>query len=201
CEEEEAAKAERLAPYVAAALERRAPPRQAPADYVISVTGEPAAAPTWRQGGAGGPQTVAEMARHAGQVAAAAAMRRAGPRLLERTLGSNAGLRAAFSAMARRFNPESALGWTGDIQYLVGTSNGTREWYLHVGSEAATAVRGRCADPELTIRLPFELFLAIGQGEASVGKLMLDNAGGLEVDGDLRLIGRMGEMFVPPGTY
>ena len=199
-EQVEAAKADRLAPYVERAMARRPPPRKAPPDYVISVAGEPAEAPPWRQGGTGAPQTIAGLARHAGQVAAAGAIRRASPQLLERTLGSDAGLGMIFKAMARRFSPESALGWTGDIQYLLGTDAGTREWYLRVDRDKATAIRGRSPNAELTLRMPFSLFVAIGRGEVSFNRLLLEDSD-LKAEGNLGLIGRMTEMFVPPGTY
>jgi alkanesulfonate monooxygenase SsuD/methylene tetrahydromethanopterin reductase-like flavin-dependent oxidoreductase (luciferase family) len=199
-EEIEEAKASRLAPHVSEALARRPAPRTAPADYVITVTGEPAEAPPWRQGGAGAPQTLAGLLRHGGQVVSIAAMRRASPQLLERTLGSNTGLRMVFNAMARRFNPESALGWTGDIQYVLKTEAADREWYLRVGRDKAMACQGRSADPELTLRLPFSLFMAIGRGEATFGRLLMEDSA-LRAEGNLALIGRMTEMFVPPGTY
>jgi alkanesulfonate monooxygenase SsuD/methylene tetrahydromethanopterin reductase-like flavin-dependent oxidoreductase (luciferase family) len=196
----EGAKAARLAPYLADAIARRPPPRSAPSDYVIRVTGEPAEAPAWRQGGQSGPQTFAERARHAGRVGTSRALRRASPRLLERTLGRDAGLRLIFNAMARRFNPESALGWTGDIQYVLGTNGGTREWYLHVDKDKATACQGRSADPQLTLRMPFALFVAIARGEVTIGRLMLEKSD-LQAEGNPALIGRMAEMFVPPGTF
>jgi alkanesulfonate monooxygenase SsuD/methylene tetrahydromethanopterin reductase-like flavin-dependent oxidoreductase (luciferase family) len=199
-EELEAAKAARLAPYISEALARRPPPRRAPADYVIGVSGEPAEAPAWQQGGAGAPRTLSGRARHGARVAATSGLRRANPRLLERTLGSDAGLRLVFNAMARRFNPESALSWTGDIQYVLATDSGIREWYLHVDRTGARACRGRSADAELTLRMPFSLFVAVARGEATFNRLMMEDTG-LKAEGNVALIGRMAEMFVPPGTF
>ena len=199
-DEVEAAKAERLAPYMDAALERRPPPRKAPDDYVISVAGEPLEAPVWRQGGAGAPQTIAGLARHAGRLAAARALRSANPKLLERTVGSDRGLGVVFNAMARRFNPESALGWTGDIQYFLETDRGVRAWYLRIDRDKASAIRGRSPDPELTLSMPFSLFMAIGGGEVSINRLMLEDSE-LKAEGNIALIGRMTEMFVAAGTY
>ncbi len=199
-EEVEAAKAARLAPYVAEALARRPPPRPGPADYVISVAGEPGEAPAWRQGGPGAPQTLAGQARHGVRVVTSIGLRRANPKLLERTLGRDAGLRMVFNAMARRFNPESALGWTGDIQYVLSTDTGTREWYLRVGQTGAEACRGQSADPELTLRMPFSLFVAILRGEATFNRLMMEDSD-LKAEGNVALMGRMTEMFVPPGTF
>jgi hypothetical protein len=199
-EEVEEAKEARLATFVSAALARRSTPRTAPADYVVTVAGEPAEAPAWRQGGTSAPQTLAGLARHAVQVVVSSSMRGANPKLLERTLGSDTGLRMVFNAMARRFNPESALGWTGDIQYVLSTDAGTREWYLQVGEDRATACKGRSADPELTLRMPISLFIAIGRGEATFGRLMMEDSD-LQAEGNLALMGRITEMFVPPGTY
>jgi alkanesulfonate monooxygenase SsuD/methylene tetrahydromethanopterin reductase-like flavin-dependent oxidoreductase (luciferase family) len=199
-EEVEAAKAARLAPYLSEALGRRPPPRSAPTDYVISVAGEPAEAPAWRQGGQDAPQTLASRVRHASRVGTSIALRRASPKLVERTLGRDAGLRLVFNRMARSFNPESTLGWTGDIQYVLTTDSGTREWYLHVDKDKATACQGRSPDAALTLRMPFALFVGIGQGEVSLSRLMLEKSG-LEADGNVALMGRITEMFVPPGTF
>ncbi|MGI8492329.1 MAG: LLM class flavin-dependent oxidoreductase [Acidimicrobiales bacterium] len=199
-EEHEQAKAERLAPYVEAALSRRSPPHQAPADYVIRVSGEPSPAPALRPGGRRGPETVEESLRHGLRLLTAGALQRFSPSLLERTLGSDLALGMVFGAMAKRFNPESALGWHGDIQWTLETAGGSREWHLHVDGDSASAVRGRASEPDLSIRLPFSLFLGIVRGETSLGALMLGGSP-LRVTGDLALIGRMAEMFVPAGTF
>ena len=199
-EEVEALKAGRLAPYVSEALARRSPPRPAPPDYVITPTGEPAQAPSWHQGSPSAPQTLTGLARHAGRVLTARGLRRASPRVWERTLGSEIGLRLVFTAMARRFNPESALGWTGDIQFVLSTEEDSREWYLHVGQDTARACRGRSPEPALTLRIPLSLLVAIGRGEATFAGLMLEDSG-LTAEGNVALMGRMTEMFLPPGTY
>ena len=44
-------------------------------------------------------------------------MRRSDDRRLERTVGSDTGLRVLFGGMTQRFRPEKAAGFTGDIQY------------------------------------------------------------------------------------
>ncbi|MGH8921605.1 MAG: LLM class flavin-dependent oxidoreductase, partial [Actinomycetes bacterium] len=64
---QEADKAARLAPSVEAALARRPPPRPAPSEYVVTVTGEPSPAPTWRSGGALGADSVGGLVRGIGQ--------------------------------------------------------------------------------------------------------------------------------------
>jgi hypothetical protein len=48
--------------------------------------------------------------------------------------------------------------------------------------------------------MPFSLFVAIGRGEATFARLMLEDSG-LKAEGNVALIGRMTEMFVAPGTY
>ncbi len=199
-EEKEGEKAARLAPYVDAALARRPPPRTAPPDYVITTTGEPAPAPAWRSGGVRGTETVSALVRHAGRRGAAAALHRASPGMLERTIGSDAGLGVAFRGIARRFRPESAVGWTGDIQYHIVTERGVRSWYLRVDKERARAIRGTAPEPKLTMRLPFALFAAIGTGETSPARLLLEDSD-VTITGDAGLIGRMGEMFTAPGTF
>lgn len=199
-EEREGEKAARLAPYVDAALARRPPPRTSPPDYVIATTGEPAPAPAWRSGGARGAEGVGELVRRAGRRGAAMALRRASPELLERTVGSDAALGVAFGAMARRFRPESAVGWTGDIQYHIVTGRGVRSWYLRVDKERAGAHRGTAPDPNLTLRLPFALFAAIGAGETSPARLLMEG-GDVSITGDTSLLGRVAEMFTAPGVF
>jgi alkanesulfonate monooxygenase SsuD/methylene tetrahydromethanopterin reductase-like flavin-dependent oxidoreductase (luciferase family) len=199
-DDHEAVKEKRLAPFVEAALDRRPPKRQAPEGYVIRVDSEPSPAPTLRPSGSLAPLRLGEVLRRSAGSLTVAALRSANPAFLERVLGSDAALGLAFSAMARRFNPESALGWTGDIQYVVKLNDVERRWYLRVGRERASAHRGSSPDPALTVRLPFSIFQAIGRGETTIGRLLLEDSG-LELEGDLGLLSRMAEMFVPPGVY
>jgi hypothetical protein len=48
--------------------------------------------------------------------------------------------------------------------------------------------------------MPFSLFVAIGRGEVTFARLMLENSG-LMVEGNAALMGRMTEMFMAPSTY
>jgi alkanesulfonate monooxygenase SsuD/methylene tetrahydromethanopterin reductase-like flavin-dependent oxidoreductase (luciferase family) len=199
-EEKEEKKAAQLAPHIEAALARRPPPQSAPADYVITTAGEPAPAPVWRSGGGHGPETLRTLVAHTAQRGVAAAVNRTPASVLERSLGSDAALRATFGGMARRFQPEAAGHWTGDIQYHLGTERGDRSWYLRIGEEEATAHRGTAPDPQLTIRLPLTLFVSIATGETSPVKLLMEGDG-VDVIGDVTIFARMGEMFSAPGTF
>jgi len=71
-------------------------------------------------------------------------VRRSDDRLVERTAGSDAGLRLLFGAMAQRFEPAQAGGFTGDIQYVLTVTTGAeRPWVVSVSRNRAMA----CGSP------------------------------------------------------
>ena len=78
-------------------------------------------------------------------------MRRSDDRRLERTIGSDAGLRVIFSGMARRFRPDKAAGFEGEIQYELGLRRRDEAWMVDDPRRAATARQGRADDPKLTL--------------------------------------------------
>jgi putative sterol carrier protein len=124
-------------------------------------------------------------------------VRRSGDRRLERTLGSRGGLRVLFGAMARRFVPERADGFTGDIQYDLGYSDGAvRTWTVSVGAERATARPGPAPDPALTIAMSLADLLRLAGGDLQPFSALL--AGRLELAGDLNVAMRLGPMFGQP---
>ena len=153
--EREGAKHARLAGSVAAALARRAPARTADPAYVIGPleSGPPAAAAHGRgasahgRGGDRAPARVADLTTRLrlaerGETAARRLVHRTGDRRLEQTLGSAAGLRVLFTQMAKRFVPEHANSFTGDLQYLLtGVDGRVRAWVVGVGVDAAIARR------------------------------------------------------------
>jgi alkanesulfonate monooxygenase SsuD/methylene tetrahydromethanopterin reductase-like flavin-dependent oxidoreductase (luciferase family)/putative sterol carrier protein len=193
-EEREEAKAERLAPALDAALARRSPPRQADPDYVISVLGEPAAAPTWRAGSAGqGPAAAAGRARAAGRAAVGRALAGANEATLNRTVGSRAGLTLLFAAMARGFSPTAAAGFTGDIQYELTAGDRVSVHHLHVEDGRARARKGAAARPAVTLRTSVTTFVRLGTGQVSAPAAVLD--GLMQVEGDLAVASRLGEIF------
>jgi putative sterol carrier protein len=112
---------------------------------------------------------------------------------LERTIGSNIGLRAVFKAMERMYEPERSGGFEGDVLYELTTSNGTKRWTVHIDSERARAEPRAAADPAVTMKMPLPVFIRIGAGAMNPARAMLD--GELRIEGDFTVAGRLGEMF------
>lgn len=120
-------------------------------------------------------------------------VRRAGDRRLERTAGSRAGLRLLFGAMASRFRPEAAEGFTGDIGYELRYADGrVAPWTVAVGERAASARPGRGA-PVVTVRIGVADFVRVAAQELDAGAALLD--GRMDVAGDFAVAMRLGAMF------
>lgn len=127
-------------------------------------------------------------------------VRGATDRRLERTVGSRAGLALLFGVMARRFAPEKAGEFAGVIQYrLRAEDDGVREWLVEVEGGRARARRGAAADPRVTLSLALADFVRLAAGELDPGKALL--TGRLDVEGDVSVAVRLGEMFGAPSPY
>jgi putative sterol carrier protein len=210
-EAREVAKRERLGPAVDAALRRRAPARTADPGYAIAPvdSGPPparlgAGAEETRQadGGANGraANVVAARLQAGGEAAFTAFVRRSDDRRIERVVGSDPGLRLLFSGMARRFSPEKAGGFEGEIQYALGTHDGgEKPWVVAVAGERASARAGRAADPRLKITLAVADFVRMAAHDLDPGKALME--GRLALEGDFALAARLGEMFGEPSPY
>src|SRR4051794_15678784 len=124
----DAARAERLRPAIEAALARRAAPHAAAEDYVVSPTasGPPARDAAPSANGASRPRAAALKARMAerGERAFQAFVRRSDDGRLERTAGSERGLRVLFGAMTQAYLPERAGGFSGELEYRLARSDG-----------------------------------------------------------------------------
>ena len=127
-------------------------------------------------------------------------VRRSDEQRLERTLGSRGGLRVLFAAMARRYEPEQADGFAGDIRYeLRYTGGAVRSWTVSVGPERAVARRGAAPDPALVIGLALADFMRIAGGELDPVAAVL--TGRLELAGDFTVAMRLGAMFGRPSSF
>ena len=204
-QEREAAKRERLAPAVEAALARRPPPRAADRAYTIAplASGPPPAGPSARDGAGDGRgrSTAAELAARLaqrGEEAFGAFVRRSDDRTLERTIGSDPGLRLVFAGMVRRFRPHRAGDFEGDVQYeLVAASGTPRNWVVSIGGGRATARPGRAARPRVVIGMDLADFARLVGRELDPGRALMD--GRLRLEGDVMAASRLGEMFGEPG--
>ncbi|MGW5413788.1 LLM class flavin-dependent oxidoreductase [Actinomadura geliboluensis] len=190
-EEREAAKAERLAPAVEAALARRAPARTAPAGYRIDEDAEVARADRARR-------PIREDIRAASR----RQFRQGFYRLvhgrtdeqIERRFGPSA-QRLFFAGMARAYDPSASGGFTGELEFRLTRTT----WTLVLGESRARARPGPADDPALTLTVKTADFLRILAGDANPATLLMD--GRLELRGDHDLAPRLSEMFGGPSPY
>ena len=204
----EQAKAERLGPAIEAALARREPPRERP-PYRIDESAELARARARRRSVR--PRELAAQlraearsgARRRGEAAIARVVAGRSDQQLERIFGSQAAQRLIFAGMARAFDPSRALGFQGEIAYELtrsGAANGApARWTLRVNGDRASAQPVAASDPALTVRMPVPDFARIVSGEIDPAVPIME--GRAELDGDLGLATRLGEMFGGPSPY
>jgi alkanesulfonate monooxygenase SsuD/methylene tetrahydromethanopterin reductase-like flavin-dependent oxidoreductase (luciferase family) len=213
-EAREAAKRERLAPAVEAALARREPARVADPGYVIAPTAsgpppvrigagaERGAAPAADGNGRAAAGLAARL-QSGGEAAFAAFVRRSDDRRLERIVGSDAGLRVLFGGMARRFVPEKANGFEGEIEYALSTTGGgTKSWVVEVTGPPrprATAHPGSAGEPRLKLTIPLADFIRMAARDLDPGKALM--TGRLVLEGDFAVATQLGAMFGEPSSY
>jgi alkanesulfonate monooxygenase SsuD/methylene tetrahydromethanopterin reductase-like flavin-dependent oxidoreductase (luciferase family)/putative sterol carrier protein len=194
----EARKRERLGEAMRAALARRRPARRAPEGYVVTSQGEPAPA---RPAPVAGPhrKALGHRVRGLADAALARVVRGRSDRGLERMFGSRAAQQALFRAMARRFEPRKAHGFSGDIQYELGANGAVRPWTMRVRGGRALVRPGPSPSPAVVLRAPVPVFIRILAQELSAARAAVE--GRLEVEGDVTLAARLGEMFGQPSPY
>ena len=193
-----------FAEAIEAALQRRRPPRVADRGYTVAPTasGPPAAAPS----GNGHrhlprPRLVAlqRVAKDRGEQAFQAFVRRSSDERLERTAGSERGLRLIFGAMAQAYEPARADGFAGALQYDLRRGDGRlAQWTVEVDGERATVRPGPAPAPALTLKLTVADFLRMAARDLDAGKALL--TGRLDLEGDFSLAQRLGEMFGQPAA-
>jgi alkanesulfonate monooxygenase SsuD/methylene tetrahydromethanopterin reductase-like flavin-dependent oxidoreductase (luciferase family) len=192
-EEREAAKADRLAHAVTAAMGRRRsdPPRDTTA-YVVSPAGElvPAGAPQApRLGAAGRSEAARRRWRDAGQAALAALVRRASEQQLTRIGGSAPALRTVLGALARTIEAEGTVDLDATVQFLLDADGDTHAWTLRIRDGRAAARRAQVAAPDVTLRTTVADFLRIASGELPTGKAVFDER--MSITGDVRVASRL----------
>ncbi|HEX2088460.1 MAG TPA: LLM class flavin-dependent oxidoreductase [Actinomycetota bacterium] len=205
-EERETAKRARLEEAMDRALARRSRPRTADPTYVITSQGEPSPArimePTRKE-----PDQDRAATRVARLRQASAALlqqkvesgfesfvRGRSDGQLERTIGTRIGLQTIFNAMARRFDPEKAGGFHGDIEYELRYSDGgTRRWVVRISGDHAEAKAARSPSPALILRLSLPTFARLLARELPPAEAFMQ--GKIEIEGDFQVAVRLGEMF------
>ena len=210
-EPREAAKRERLAGALEAAVARREPARESDASYVIAPLDS---GPSARGVGAGGDGDGADRggglqaqlqgllgeAQRRGEAAFGAWVHRTDDRQLERTVGTEAGLRMVFGGMQRRFRPERAGDFQGDVEYaLTGSDGRRRAWTVSVTDGRARARPGPAADPAVRLSLSLADFVRLIARDLDPGKALM--SGRLVLEGDFAVASKLGEMFGEPSSY
>jgi alkanesulfonate monooxygenase SsuD/methylene tetrahydromethanopterin reductase-like flavin-dependent oxidoreductase (luciferase family)/putative sterol carrier protein len=195
-------RASRFAPAIGAALARREPPRVADPDYSIApVASGPATASRVRaaSNGRARPSRVQALLAEQGERAFKAFVRRSDDRRLERTAGSGPGLKVLFGAMAQAYEPEKAAGFSGDLQYDLRRADGELvSWTVTLGPEGASVRPGTANAPALTLKLGVVDFVRVAGGDLDPGKALL--TGRMDMEGDLAIAARLGEMFGQPSA-
>jgi alkanesulfonate monooxygenase SsuD/methylene tetrahydromethanopterin reductase-like flavin-dependent oxidoreductase (luciferase family)/putative sterol carrier protein len=199
----DAQRAERFGAAIEAALARREPPRVSDPDYAIVPVASGPPAPSRRQHAPsnGRPRRAAVQALLAGQGERAfrAFVRRSDDRRLERTAGSGTGLKVLFGAMAQAYEPDKAAGFSGDLQYDLRRSDGeVVSWTVTLGPERASVRPGTASAPALTLKLGLVDFVRMAGGDLDPGRALL--TGRMDMEGDLAVAARLGEMFGQPAA-
>ncbi|MFC9976236.1 LLM class flavin-dependent oxidoreductase [Spirillospora sp. NPDC127200] len=201
-EHRDAAKAERLAPAIEAALARRAPARDLPPGYRIDEEAEILRARRARRQRVT-LRTVRDEARAGGR----RRLRQGFYRLvhdrsdaqIERRFGPRA-QRAFFTGMARAYDPKLGGGFEGELEFRLTRSDGTATpWTIDVRDGRARTRPGPAREARFTLVAGTADFLRVLAGDANPAVLLMD--GRLKVRGDIELAPRISEMFGGPSPY
>jgi alkanesulfonate monooxygenase SsuD/methylene tetrahydromethanopterin reductase-like flavin-dependent oxidoreductase (luciferase family)/putative sterol carrier protein len=190
-EAREAAKRERLAGSLEAALARREPPRTLDEEYVIAPQDEPR--PAYAEAPDG---SLGDRARAAVESAFTSFVHGRSDEQLDRFVGTGPGLRLIFKGMENAFVPQAARGFEGEIFYDLRASRGPQPWTVSIDAERAVAEPRAASSPALTLRAEVPVFVRIVAGDLDPMRAMMDER--LVVEGDLALAGRLDEIFGQP---
>jgi Luciferase-like monooxygenase/SCP-2 sterol transfer family len=197
----DARRAERFAPAIEAALARREPPRTSDPEYTIGpvASGPPAESTLARATANGRPRIAAlqELLAERGEKAFRVFVRRSDDRRLERTVGSDRGLKLLFGAMAQAYRPDKSGGFSGELLYELRRGNGAVvRWTVAIAPDSASARAGDATAPAVTVKLGVADFVRMAGRDLDPGKALL--TGRMDLEGDLALAARLGEMFGQP---
>jgi alkanesulfonate monooxygenase SsuD/methylene tetrahydromethanopterin reductase-like flavin-dependent oxidoreductase (luciferase family) len=206
-EEREAAKAERLATAVEAALARREAPSVLSTPYVIDEQAELAGARR-RQGPALPGRddvlsAVVDGAQRVGRRGATQLLGRlvdgASDEQVEKRFSSPLALRALFAGMARSYVSDAVPEFEGRLLYELSrpeTGQPPVRWTIRVHNERASAHQGADNGAQLKIRFTLADFVRIAAGAIDPAEPLI--AGRASFDGDFALAAKLPEMFGAP---
>jgi putative sterol carrier protein len=114
---------------------------------------------------------------------------------LERIFGSAAGQALIFRGMQRAFKAAHSQGLRGTLQYHLDGRRSTRSWVVRIANGSLQARRGIDPHPTATLRMPSATFARIAAGIQTAAAAAM--TGNLQLEGDLRLVARFGEVLQP----
>jgi alkanesulfonate monooxygenase SsuD/methylene tetrahydromethanopterin reductase-like flavin-dependent oxidoreductase (luciferase family)/putative sterol carrier protein len=182
----EADKHERLAPAIERALQRRPPPRSAPAGYTVWPDHEP-----WQHATHNG--RARDAARELPRSTLAWLLKGRSESQLEWIFGSGVGQGLIFRGMQHAFRRGPVDAVEGTLQYHLSGRGGTRSWVVRVGGGRLVAHPGTHPQPNATLRLGAATFARIAAGEQTAGSAAM--LGQLQIEGDLKLVARLGAVL------
>jgi len=200
-EAREAEKAERLAPAIEAALARRVPARSTAPPYVIDEPAEVARSRRARGGRAPAP-SARDIVRRTVESGLRRLVEGQDDAALERRFGARPVQQALFTGMASAYEPDAAAGFAGDIVYeLTHGLNGrpANAWTITVADGRAKVHRGRSGAPRVLLRMSLPTFARLAGGVADPMAVLME--GGMDIEGDLEVAGRLSEMFGGPSSF
>jgi putative sterol carrier protein len=81
------------------------------------------------------------------------------------------------------------------VQYELRSRRGVSWWRLRLADGTLAVEQARDAAPTVTLRMPAATFARVAAGQQTAASAAL--AGTLEIQGDLKLAARLGELFIP----
>jgi putative sterol carrier protein len=101
--------------------------------------------------------------------------------------------------MTQAYEPDKAAGFSGDLQYDLRRSDGeVVSWTVTLGPERASVRPGTSSTPALRLKLGVVDFVRMAGGDLDPGKALL--TGRMDMEGDLAIAARLGEMFGQPAA-
>ena len=128
-----------------------------------------------------------------GQAAFARFVRKRTDQQLDRTVGTDTGLRMIFNGMERTFRPDQSAGIRADIQYELRVDGQPKRWVVRIVDRTIRTGPGVSPNPALILRMALPTFARIIAGEVAAPQAFMD--GKIQMEGDGQLALRMPEMF------
>jgi putative sterol carrier protein len=138
-------------------------------------------------------RATARRLRSRGEAAFAAFVRRRNDQQLDRTVGTDAGLRLIFNGMERTFRPDKAEGVNADVQYQLEVRGRPKPWVVRITNGTIKTGPGISPHAALTLRMALPVFARIIAGEIAAPQAFAE--GKIQMEGDVDLALRMAEMF------